>query len=73
MAIIRIEPLTGSNIEVGLKWSGRVAYQIDRHWNAALNLNNLTDRTYYQTVNDVQFGNWYGEPRNYMLTVRASF
>lgn len=43
------------------------------NWNAALNINNLTDRTYYQTMGDAGGGNWYGEPRSFMLTLRGSF
>ncbi len=45
-------------------FSARAAYQIDAHWNAALNVNNLFDKVYYQTVGDSTSGNWYGEPRN---------
>ncbi len=42
-------------------------------WNVALNVNNVTDKTYYQTVGGSASGNWYGEPRSYMLTIRGSF
>ncbi|MEJ0037947.1 MAG: TonB-dependent siderophore receptor [Gammaproteobacteria bacterium] len=54
-------------------FSARVAYQIDSRWNAALNINNVADRVYYQTVGQTTVGNWYGEPRNYMLTLRGRF
>jgi outer-membrane receptor for ferric coprogen and ferric-rhodotorulic acid len=53
--------------------SGRISYQIDPRWNAAINVNNLTDRVYYQTMGSSSGGGWYGEPRNYMLTVRGTF
>lgn len=53
--------------------SARIAYQLDSRWNAALNVNNLTDKTYYQTVGTSESGNWYGEPRSFTLTVRGSF
>ncbi|MEJ0037926.1 MAG: TonB-dependent siderophore receptor [Gammaproteobacteria bacterium] len=54
-------------------FSGRIGYQIDSQWNLALNVNNLTDKVYYQTMGTASGGNWYGEPRSYMLTVRGSF
>lgn len=54
-------------------WSVLVEYRIDEHWTAALNGNNLFDKEYYQTVASSAYGNWYGTPRNYMLTLRGSF
>ncbi len=52
--------------------SARVAFQINSQWNVALNINNLTDRIYYQTMGTSANGNWYGEPRSFMLTLRGS-
>ncbi len=54
-------------------WNALVEYKIDQHWTAQLNGNNLFDKTYYQTVNSTDGGNWYGAPRNYMLTLRGTF
>lgn len=54
-------------------WNALVEYRIDEHWTAALNGNNLFDKTYYQTVSSSADGNWYGAPRNYMVTLRGSF
>ena len=55
-------------------WNAFAQYRIDAHWTASLNINNLFDRTYYQTLGTTaRSGNWYGEPRNAMLTVRALF
>lgn len=54
-------------------WNALVEYRIDPHWTAAINGNNLLDKHYYQTVNSSAGGNWYGAPRNYMLTLRGSF
>jgi outer membrane receptor for ferric coprogen and ferric-rhodotorulic acid len=51
----------------------RVAYRIDRHWRAALTINNVFDRVYYQTVGSPDGGNWYGEPRNFMLRFDGSY
>lgn len=54
-------------------WSGRVGYRIDEHWSVALNGNNLFGKRYYQSVGAVSWGNFHGEPRNFMLTVKADF
>ncbi|WP_422421903.1 TonB-dependent siderophore receptor [Pseudomonas sp. GZD-222] len=54
-------------------WSSLVEYRINDNWTAALNGNNLFDKKYYQTIGSTDRGNWYGEPRNYMLTLRAAF
>ncbi|MCY1333752.1 Fe(3+)-pyochelin receptor [compost metagenome] len=54
-------------------WSSSIDYRIDRHWSATLNANNLFDKRYYQTVGTSYNGNFYGEPRNLMLTVRSKF
>lgn len=47
----------------------RAAYQISPHWSVALNVNNLFDRRYYQTIGNTYYGNWYGVPRNAMLAL----
>ncbi|MNP61826.1 Fe(3+)-pyochelin receptor precursor [compost metagenome] len=54
-------------------WNAMVDYRIDEHWNVALNGNNLFDKKYYQTVGTSTYGNYYGDPRNFMLTVRATY
>jgi outer membrane receptor for ferric coprogen and ferric-rhodotorulic acid len=54
-------------------WSGRVGYRIDDHWSVALNGNNLFDKKYYQSVGAVSWGNFYGEPRNFMVTLQGTF
>ena len=54
-------------------WNALVEYRIDDNWTAQVNGNNLFDKTYYQTVSSSAYGNWYGAPRNYMLTLRGSF
>ncbi|MGY2180342.1 TonB-dependent siderophore receptor [Pseudomonas agarici] len=54
-------------------WNSLLEYRIDDHWTAALNGNNLFDKTYYQTVSTSSYGNWYGEPRNFMLSLRGTF
>jgi iron complex outermembrane receptor protein/outer membrane receptor for ferric coprogen and ferric-rhodotorulic acid len=54
-------------------WNAMVHYQIDPHWSLALNINNLFDRTYYQTLGSTFSNNLYGAPRNAMLTLRGRF
>ena len=54
-------------------WSGRIGYRIDENWTVALNGNNLFDKKYYQSVGAVSWGNFYGEPRNFMVTLKGSF
>jgi len=54
-------------------WSGRIGYRIDDHWSLALNGSNLFDKKYYQSVGAVSWGNFYGEPRNFMVTLKGTF
>jgi outer membrane receptor for ferric coprogen and ferric-rhodotorulic acid len=54
-------------------WNGRVGYRIDDTWSVAVNGNNLFDRKYYRTIGTSGYGNYYGDPRNFMLTVKADF
>ena len=51
----------------------RASYQFRDSWNAALNIGNVFDKRYYQTMGSSSGGNFYGEPRSYALTVRGSF
>nr|WP_223553232.1 TonB-dependent receptor [Pseudomonas sp. BF-R-01] len=47
--------------------------QADRNRRVALNGNNLFDKRYYATIGTETFGNYYGDPRNFMVSVKASF
>ncbi|CAB3666604.1 outer membrane receptor for ferric coprogen and ferric-rhodotorulic acid [Achromobacter marplatensis] len=51
----------------------RAAYRVDKHVTVALNLNNVFDRGYYQSLSGTSWNNRYGEPRNAMLTLRAQY
>ncbi|WP_026384590.1 TonB-dependent siderophore receptor [Achromobacter xylosoxidans] len=51
----------------------RLAYRVDKHLTAALNVNNVFDRGYYQSLWGTAWNNRYGEPRNLMLTLRAEY
>lgn len=50
-------------------------YHFNKHWSAALNINNVFDKKYYQTVANTNpsAGNFYGEPRNFLGSIRYSY
>lgn len=54
-------------------WSVRAAYDIHPRLSLALNLNNVFDKVYYSTVAGSGYGNFYGEPRNAMVTLTARY
>ncbi|WP_218005333.1 TonB-dependent siderophore receptor [Hydrogenophaga palleronii] len=54
-------------------WNASVQYRINRTWSAALNVNNLFDKTYYKQIGNSASGNWYGDPRNVVLSLRGRF
>ncbi|MFB4252706.1 TonB-dependent siderophore receptor [Pseudomonas idahonensis] len=71
----RVSPISGNHIsQAGYAiWNGRIGYRIDDTWSLALNGNNLLDKRYYTTVGTEGFGNFYGDPRNFTLSVKADF
>ncbi|MEE1866828.1 TonB-dependent siderophore receptor [Pseudomonas auratipiscis] len=52
-------------------WDAMLEYKVDSHWTVAFNANNLFDRKYYDTLTHPDYANYYGTPRNYMLTLRG--
>jgi outer membrane receptor for ferric coprogen and ferric-rhodotorulic acid len=48
-------------------------YEINKHFDVQYNLNNVFDKTYYQTVQYNHYNNFYGDPRNFAVTLRAKF
>ncbi len=50
-------------------------YRLNKHWAATLNVNNIFDKKHYQTVANTNpsAGNFYGEPRNFLASVRYSY
>ena len=74
-ANFRTSPTSGKHIsQAGYAiWNGRIGYRIDDTWSVALNGNNLFDKRYYATIGTEGFGNFYGEPRNFTLSVKAGF
>jgi outer membrane receptor for ferric coprogen and ferric-rhodotorulic acid len=49
--------------------SPRIGYEINSKWRAALTVNNVFDRIYYQTMGDPASGSWYGDPRNFQFRI----
>lgn len=54
-------------------WNARVAYDVAPNWTAALNVNNLFDKVYYEYPGYVENRNNYGAPRSVLLTLRGQF
>ena len=54
-------------------WNAMLQYKVDPRWTVTLNLNNLFDKTYYQSVGYASGSNYYGSPRSAMLTLRGTF
>lgn len=48
-------------------------YRIDPRWSVSINVNNVFDKRYYQTVGTIYNGNMQALPRNAMLTLRGQF
>ena len=53
-------------------WNAMVKYQINRRWSATLNVNNVFDKRYYSTLSSFVNANYYGDPRNVVLTLRGT-
>jgi len=53
--------------------NGRIGYQIDKTYALSLLVNNLFDKKYYASVGTPNIYNFYGEPRNVLLTLRAAY
>ena len=51
-------------------WQAGVHYDASDKLSLGLAIDNLTDKRYYSTPGAAGFGNYYGEPRNAMLTFR---
>ncbi|MCU1723256.1 TonB-dependent siderophore receptor [Pseudomonas sp. 5P_5.1_Bac1] len=52
-------------------WSARLGYKVNDEIALALNLNNLFDKVYYlPAYSQLNANNYYGDPRNFMVTVK---
>lgn len=54
-------------------WSAFSEYRFNPTWLLSLNINNLFDKRYYARVDTTSYGNVYGEPRSWVLTLRGRF
>ena len=54
-------------------WDALASYKIDKNWKVGLDVKNVFDKVYYKSIGELGRGNYYGDPRTYMLTVRADF
>ena len=50
-----------------------VSYKFNEKVTATLNVNNIFDREYFSGLGPNSKNNYYGEPRSFMFTMRASF
>ncbi|MNP63197.1 Fe(3+)-pyochelin receptor precursor [compost metagenome] len=53
--------------------TAQLGYRFNKHLTTTLTANNLFDRKYYERVDSAWGSNFYGEPRNLTLTLRASY
>lgn len=51
----------------------RGGYDLTDRITLAVNVNNLFDKSYYERVSGTEFGNFYGAPRNVMVTARLRY
>lgn len=54
-------------------WNLFAEYAFHKNWTAAVNVNNVFDKRYLQTVGSTSGGNIYGEPRSVYVTLRGKF
>jgi outer membrane receptor for ferric coprogen and ferric-rhodotorulic acid len=48
-------------------------YEINKRLEVQYNLDNVFDKKYYQTLGNPNYWNFYGEPRNFNVALRARF
>lgn len=54
-------------------FDARAAYKIDQNWTVGVDIENLLDRKYFDSMGYWTRGTTYGTPRSYMLTLRGDF
>lgn len=52
---------------------GQLGWRFNDNLRAFASVNNLLDKTYYQRVGSINTYNFYGEPRNVLVTLRANY
>lgn len=58
-------PVTTAALQIG--------YRFHKSLDATLTINNLFDKVYYQRVWAAYGSNYFGDPRNVMVTLRGKF
>lgn len=53
--------------------SAQLGYRFNENLRAFVSVNNVFDKVYYQRVGAINTYNFYGEPRNVLLTLRAGY
>tara|TARA_R110002051_G_scaffold277620_1_gene338955 strand:- start:3005 stop:5164 length:2160 start_codon:yes stop_codon:yes gene_type:complete len=53
--------------------SALIGYRVSENLDISLNGNNLTDKEYYSTVQGITRHNYYGAPRNFMVSMKYDF
>jgi outer-membrane receptor for ferric coprogen and ferric-rhodotorulic acid len=51
----------------------RSGFQINPHWQAAVSINNVADKNYYETLGTPALHTWYGEPRSFILRLDGRY
>lgn len=51
----------------------QIGWRLSEDLRAFVSVNNVLDKVYYQRVGSINTYNFYGEPRNVLLTLRASY
>ncbi|MDP5277449.1 TonB-dependent siderophore receptor [Sphingomonas sp. DG1-23] len=51
----------------------QLGWRVNKGLRAFVSVNNVFDKVYYQRVGSINTYNFYGEPRNLLLTLRASY
>ncbi|WP_296952692.1 TonB-dependent siderophore receptor [uncultured Massilia sp.] len=54
-------------------WNAMVGYRFGPTWALQANVNNVFDKVYYAKYAPTGIGNYYGDPRNVLVTLRANF
>ncbi|MNR77776.1 Fe(3+)-pyochelin receptor precursor [compost metagenome] len=54
-------------------YNAMLGYRFDKTYSIQLNVNNLFDKVYYKKFAPTGIGYYYGDPRNVMVSLRASF
>ncbi|MBS0983357.1 TonB-dependent siderophore receptor [Gluconobacter cerinus] len=51
----------------------QAGYQWNKYLSLSATLNNIANKRYYQRLGNLYYYNYYGEPRNFMFTLRSNF